>query len=212
MGKRKWVVGEMTREAKRPDVPEADMSTVYKDVRASLMRFAARYFRRPQEIEDVVQEAFVKVIEAQHRREIREPRAYLFRTTRNLALSALGRSDHRLTDTIGELLPELELLQGPTLERQYESEQRFDAFCRAVRRLPTQAQRVYILRRVYGFTLKETAEHLNITVKTVEAHQAKAMVRCADYMVEEELLGERKGSTPVTPLRAVSGAKENDYD
>ena len=191
MGKRKWVVGEMTREAKRPDVPEADMSTVYKDVRASLMRFAARYFRRPQEIEDVVQEAFVKVIEAQRRREIREPRAYLFRTTRNLALSTLDRSDHRLTDTIGELLPELELLQGPTLEQQYESEQRLDAFCRAVRRLPTQAQRVYILRRVYGFTLKETAEHLNITVKTVEAHQSKSDGQVCGLYGRRRILGER---------------------
>ena len=202
----------MTKEAKRPDRQKADMSKVYMDVRASLLRFAARYFRRPQEIEDVVQEAFVKVIEAQHRREIREPRAYLFRTTRNLALSALGRSDYRLTDTIGELLPELEPLQGPTLEQQYESEQRFDAFCRAVRRLPIQAQRVYILRRVYGFTLKETAQHLGITVKTVESHQTKAMVRCADYMAEEEWLGERKENPSMATLRVIDGAqgKEND--
>ena len=185
MGKRKWVVGEMTREAKRPDVAEADMAAIYKDLRALLMRFASRYFQRPQEIEDVVQEAFVKVIEAQHDREIREPRSYLFKTARNLAISELRSGHHRLTDTVGELLPELEILQTPTLEREFESKQRFDVFCRAVRRLPTQGQRVYILRRVYGYTQKETAEYLGITVKTVEAHQAKAMVRCADYMAEE---------------------------
>ena len=172
-----------------PGGREVDMAEVYKDLRVSLMRFASRYFRRPQEIEDVVQEAFVKVIEAQHRRDIREPRAYLFKTTRNLALSELDRCDNRLTDTIGELLPELELLQTPTMEQQFESRQRFDIFCRAVRRLPTQGQRVYILRRVYGFSLKETAEHLGIKVKTVEAHLTKALVRCADYMAEEELLG-----------------------
>ena len=56
---------------------------------------------------------------------------------------------------------------------------------RAVRRLPVQGRRVYILRRVYGYSQKETADYLGITVKTVEAHQAKAMVRCADYMAEE---------------------------
>jgi RNA polymerase sigma factor (sigma-70 family) len=192
-----------------PDGQETDMAQVYKDLRASLMRFASRYFRRPQEIEDVVQEAFVKVIEAQHQREIREPRSYLFRTTRNLALSELDRCDNRLTDTIGDLLPELELLQTPPLEQQFESRQRFDAFCRAVRRLPTKGRRVYILRRVYGFTQKETAEHLGITIKTVEAHQAKAMVRCADFMAEEELAGNKNGGEGFTRRNKTESAWEN---
>ena len=97
------------------------MAAIYKDLRALLMRFASRYFQRPQEVEDVVQEAFVKVIEAQHRRGIREPRSYLFKTARNLAISELRSSHHRLTDTVGELLPELELLQTPTMEQQFES-------------------------------------------------------------------------------------------
>lgn len=195
-----------------PDGRESDMAAIYIDLRASLMRFASKYFRRPQEIEDVVQEAFVKVIEAQHKREIREPRAYLFKTTRNLALSELDRGHNRLTDTIGGLLPELELLQTPTMEQQFESRQRFEIFCRAVRRLPTQAQRVYILRRVYSFTLKETAEYLGISVKTVEAHQTKAMVRCADYMAEEELTGGKKLSPHVAQQKRESRAKEKSHD
>ncbi len=201
---------------KQPLIPperlESDMAVIYKDLRALLMRFASRYFRRPQEIEDVVQEAFVKVIEAQRDRDIREPRSYLFKTTRNLALSELDRGYNRLTDTVGDLLPELELLQTPTMEQQFESRQRFEAFCRAVRRLPTQGQRVYILRRVYGFTLKETAEYLGITVKTVEAHQAKAMVRCADYMVEEELAGESRKRAHLVQKNRESGAKEYSND
>ncbi len=149
-----------------PGGREVDMAEVYKDLRASLMRFASRYFRRPQEIEDVVQEAFVKVIEAQHRRDIREPRAYLFKTTRNLALSELDRCDNRLTDTIGELLPELELLQTPTMEQQFESRQRFDTFCRAVRRLPTQgpaciytASRLWVLFKRDGRALRYKSEN-----------------------------------------------------
>lgn len=198
----------------QPRIPpkgrESDMAAIYKDVRASLMRFASRYFQRPQEIEDVVQEAFVKVIEAQHDREIREPRSYLFKTARNLAISELRSGHHRLTDTIGELLPELDLLQTPTLEQEFESKQRFEVFCRAVRRLPVQGRRVYILRRVYGYTQKETAEYLGITVKTVEAHQAKAMVRCADY-IAEETVGLNASSTVAQHTRK-GRAKEHSND
>lgn len=195
-----------------PERQETDMAAIYRDLRASLMRFASRYFRRPQEVEDVVQEAFVKVIEAQHERDIREPRSYLFKTTRNLALSELDRGHNRLTNTLGSLVPELELLQTPTMEQQFESRQRFDVFCRAVRRLPVQAQRVYILRRVYGFTLKETADYLDITVKTVEAHQAKAMVRCADYMAEAESAGGQQGNLHRAQYKGKDGAREQCND
>jgi len=194
-----------------PEDRESDMAGIYKDLRASLMRFASRYFWRPQEVEDVVQEAFVKVIEAQHEREIREPRSYLFKTARNLAISELRSGQHRLTDTIGELLPELDLLQTPTLEQEFESRQRFDVFCRAVRRLPAQGRRVYILRRVYGYTQKETAEYLGITVKTVEAHQAKAMVRCADYMAEEAAI-EQQGNSTVAKQKRKGSAREHSND
>lgn len=195
-----------------PERAESDMAAIYKDVRASLMRFASRYFRRPQEVEDVVQEAFVRVIEAQHDRGVREPRSYLFKTTRNLAINELRQGHNRLTDTLGGLLPELELLQTPTMEQQFESSQRFDVFCRAVRRLPKQGQRVYILRRVYGFTLKETAEYLGITVKTVEAHQAKAMVRCADYMAEEENISSNQGSSSLARHQGGRSAREQCND
>ena len=176
---------------KQPPTPpngrELDVTAIYRESRAALMRFASKYFRRPQEVEDVVQEAFVRVIKAKHQqRGIREPRSYLFRIVHNLAVNELERNEDRLTEKIGELLPELDILQTPSMEEQFESYQRFETFCRAVRRLPKKNQRVYILRRVYGFTLKETAEYLGISTKTVEAHQAKAMVKCADYMAEKE--------------------------
>ena len=74
----------------------------------------------------------------------------------------------------------------PTMEEQFESQERFELFCRAVRQLPIKCQRVYILRRVYGYTQIEIAEQMGISIKTVEAHLTKAIVRCTDYMDEQE--------------------------
>ena len=169
---------------------QADMASVYGEIRLSLMRFASRYFKRPQEIEDVVQEAFVKVIEAQRKRDIDSPRAYLYRTTRNLALSQLDKSAYKLTDTLGDLLPESELMHTATLEQQFESQQRFELFCRAIRQLPVKCQRVYILRRVYGYSQREIAERMDVSIKTVEAHLTKAITRCTDYMEAEDAANE----------------------
>lgn len=175
---------------KKDNSKKADMAHVYGEMRLSLMRFASRYFKRPQEIEDVVQEAFVKVIEAQRSRSIDSPQAYLYRTTRNLALSQLDKSAYKLTDTLGEIMPESVHLQTPTLEEQFESQQRFEQFCRAIRQLPVKCQRVYILRRVYGFSQKEIAQRLDVSVKTVEAHLTKAITRCTDYMDAEDAANE----------------------
>lgn len=166
---------------------EWGVTGVYNELRNSLMRFANRYFKRPQEIEDVVQEAFVKVIEARQTRDIEYPNSYLYQTVKNLALKQLDKSDYKLTDTLGDLLPESVCKAGPSLEDQFETRQKFELFCRAVRALPIKCQRVYILRKVYGFSVKEIAAKMEISSKTVEAHLTKAIVRCTDFIDADEL-------------------------
>ncbi len=146
-----------------------------------LMKFASRFFRRPEDIEDVVQEAFVRTLEAErHDTTIRVARSYLFRVVRNLALNELARSDDRLTDALHEYDPAM--VNGVDIERQVESSERFELFCRAVARLPDVCRRAFVLRRVYGFSQREIADHLGISIKTVEAHLAKGIVRCTDFM------------------------------
>ena len=179
-------IGGVKKNGESETADSLDIAHVYTELRSSLMRFAFRYFKTPQEIEDVVQEAFVKVVEAQHQRDIQHPKSYMFQTVKNLALKQLDKSDYRLTDTVGDLLPESVLIETPTMEEQFESRQRFELFCRAVRQLPIKCQRVYILRRVYGFSQKEIAERMGISLKTVEAHLTKAIVRCTDYMELED--------------------------
>lgn len=166
-----------------------NVDSIYRRLRRSMMRYVARYFRRPQDIEDVVQEAFVRVIEAQQARGARVNDAYFYRTARNLALNRLARSEHRLTDTVGDLLEQTVILEGPTLEEQFESSERFELFCRAVRQLPIKCRRVFILRRIYGLSHKEIAERMGISVKTVEVHLTKAIVRCTEYMEADGAMG-----------------------
>lgn len=161
---------------------QADLGQMYHRLSASLARYASRYFKKHQEVEDVVQEAFVRVLEAKHKRQVNVTGPYLYRTVHNLALKTLDKSDYKLTDTVGDLLPPSVLLETPTMEEQFESRERFELFCRAVRQLPLKCQRVFILRRVYGLSPGEIAERMGISIKTVEVHLTKAIVRCTDYM------------------------------
>ena len=167
-----------------PHSQQSGLVQLYKELHSSLMRFAFRYFKRPQDIEDVVQEAFVKVIEAQQDREIRHLRSYMYQTVKNLSLKKLDKSEYRLTETVGEFTEDMTALLSISLEEQFESRQKMDLFCQTVRRLPKKCQRSYILRRVYGLSYKEIAEKMDISVKTVEHHLTKAALRCT-LMIDE---------------------------
>lgn len=172
--------------------PRLQMTRTYLELRTALMRFAYRYFKTSQEIEDVVQEAFVKVIEAQQKREILHPKSYIYQTVKNLSLKRLDTSDYRLTDTAGDILPESVLLESATLEDQFESQQRFELFCQAVRQLPVKCQRVYIMRRVCGYSQKQIAEKMGITVTTIHCGYRLTPFTAAQLLLcSVQLAGER---------------------
>ena len=175
-----------------------DFSVFYGEMRRSLLRVASRYFRNaPHDVEDVVQEAFVKVMETQKSRDIRAPDAYIYAATRNLAISALKKCAYRLNDALGDSTDEAVVSEEPLPDAVFESRERFQLACRAVRELPPKRRRAFVLVRVYGLSYKEVAEQMKISVRTAEAHVARGIVECTEFMNMVESKGrERPDSRP----------------
>ena len=176
---------------KEPDRPRGtsstlDMECIYLEIRATLTRYVSRYFKRSQEAEDVVQEAFVKVIQAQKQRDIQSPKSYLFRTARNLSLAQISKTSYKLTDEVSDILTDSELHMTKTMEEEFEVRENFEVFCSAVRNLPVKCRRIFVLCRVYGFSQKEVALRMGITLSAVEGHLTRATRRCADFMEAQQ--------------------------
>lgn len=159
-----------------------EYESIYSEIRSSLMRFAGRYFKRPHEVEDVVQEAFVKVLEAAQSRTIETPKSYIYQTAKNLALKEISKNSHKLTDLVGDFSDEEVSLSGPSLEQEYESREQLALVLEAVRELPPKCQRAFVLKRIYGYSQKEIADEMGISVKTVEIHLTRAILHCTEFM------------------------------
>lgn len=155
----------------------------------TLRRRLARAVSRivpPRDIEDIVQETYVRVCQVAQPETIRHPRSFLYKTARNLALDHAKRAEFRLSDSLDdESDPDrhLDALHaGDETYDQVAAKQEFEFFCEAVRQLPVQCRRAFVLRKVYGYSQKEIAEALNLSENTVEKHIAYGIKRCGYFM------------------------------
>src|SRR6188768_3829800 len=83
--------------------PEKDgVASIYLACR-SLMAGVVRRIVRRHDVEDILQEAFIRSFEAESRQTIHDARAFLLRTARNLALDHVSRAAYRRTGSLDGL-------------------------------------------------------------------------------------------------------------
>lgn len=164
-----------------PRKPEG-LESIYLSCRGLLAR-AVRRIVRPHDVEDILQEAFMRSFEAEHQMPIRDARAFLLRTATNLALNHVARAEYRRTAPL-EGLDEATTIDAtvPLPDQQADAEQRFLAFCRVVGSFPEQCQRVFVLKKVYGLSQEEIAVRLGISTSTVEKHIARGLLLCRERL------------------------------
>jgi RNA polymerase sigma factor (sigma-70 family) len=138
----------------------------------------------PSEIDDLVQESFLRLLRVRERAPVFYPRALLLGIARNAALDLHRRRRTARTNDIGENawydVPD----NGPSTQEIVSLRQENLLLEEAIRDLPGRCREVLLLRRLEGFSQKEVASRLNISVKTVEAQLTRALKRCASYMAK----------------------------
>lgn len=167
---------------------------VFVNIKARLSRFLVSMVP-PRDVEDIIQETYVRMCKAENKTLIKDSESFMFRTARNLALDYLKRAETRLTsgvDDVDEILLEE---YDPTFG-QIASDEEFGIFCAAIRELPKQSQRAFILKKVYGYSLKEIMLEMDLGQPTVESHIVSATKKCVQYMrnYNVELSGKKVGS------------------
>lgn len=158
--------------------------------RVALQRYLRKFTSGAEEVDDLVQETYVRVCALPQEQVVDSPRALVFRIARNLAVDRARQLSAQATDPVADFEPLNVSSPVSTPEEQADAHRRFESFCAIVEELPPICRRVFVLRKVYQLSHEEIAEVLGMAHSTIEKHVAKGLTRCRDRLRELQLLDE----------------------
>jgi len=171
--------------------------------RAELTGFLCRILRSADDAAEVSQEAYLKVYLALQQDTAREhcPKALLYTTARNLAISRLRHQ--KVIDRSALAVTVNQELQAErrSPEQFASSSEDLRDLLRVVNQLPPKCRQVLLLRMLEGLSQKEIAARLSIAVSTVEKHLAKALHSSRNAMAELKLSRSQEGAVPLLVTR-----------
>lgn len=148
------------------------------------------------DIDDLVQESYVRLIRAKEAGKVGHAKAYLFTTARNAALDFFRRRKIVSIEAVGDLADSTVLDDRPSAADTVSKQQELDLLAEAVRGLPERCRQTLTLRLLYGLSHKEIAAELKVSEHTVKAQLAKGMRRCTAYFEERGLLNPSRSNPP----------------
>lgn len=161
------------------------ISRVFLENNVFLKRFLRRFVASEYDIEDIIQEVYIKAHHAEQEKEIEQPRAYLFRIAKNLALDELKKSSRVMTKYIEECVASIPVENTETMESEAEANESLTRYCEAIDKLPAKCKQIYIMRKVHGLKQKDIATELGISLSSVEKHLKLGGAFCHHYITSK---------------------------
>lgn len=170
-------------DASRTDPRRSRLDEVVRRYYAPLLSFFRRRTRNSPDVEDLVQQVFLRLSQHPHVGAIHNPDAYIFQTAANALRDHARRTTIRRRHLIEAIaagadgpgaarsaLPPERLLQGQESMAQLVA---------ALRELPERTRDIFMLRCFEGLKHAEIARLHGISVRATEKHFAKALAHLA---------------------------------
>ncbi len=149
---------------------------------AQLKAYLRHAFPAVRDVEDLVQESYLRIWRSRAAQPIHSAKAFLFRVARNLALNLVDRQRASPVVVVGDLarLPVLE--DRPGIVETVGKNEKLQLLVQALATLPPRCREITVLRKLKGIPQKQIAADLGIAEKTDEEQVARGVKRCEEYL------------------------------
>jgi RNA polymerase sigma-70 factor (ECF subfamily) len=149
---------------------------------AELRNMLRRICSGPAEVDDVIQEAYFKVLQMTSVDHVREPKGFLVRITKNIVFDRMRRDAIVSIESVANL-EDLEIPDtAPSPERVALARAELRWVIGLIENLPIRCKEVFRARRIYGLSQIETAETLGISEGIVEKETMRGMELISDMI------------------------------
>ncbi|MEM0986323.1 MAG: sigma-70 family RNA polymerase sigma factor [Pseudomonadota bacterium] len=180
------VSAQQTEPSTKRQSDHNDITALYRDHSAELIASLRKAFGAgPPDPEDVAQQAFQKLIEREDRSDIRDLKAFLWRTARNTFLKAVSKNGVRSRHDF-----EVEHLFFPargddsTPERVLEVKEELKAINEVLRQMPEKRRHAFLLHKVEGLSVAAVARRLGISRTPAQKHITRAAHQIEVHLTE----------------------------
>jgi RNA polymerase sigma-70 factor (ECF subfamily) len=146
-------------------------------------------FPAVRDVDDVVQESYLRVWKVRATQPIESAKAFLFRVARNVALDALRKTRNSPLDQGRDFAASCVLDSEPDAATALITKELIHHLADALVELPDRWRQVLVLHKLKGMPQKEVAACLGLSDRTVEKYCLKGMARCADFMRARGIAG-----------------------
>lgn len=156
-----------------------------------LKSYLRSQFPSVRDVEDVVQESYLRIWKARASQPIQSAKAFLFKVARNLALNVVQHERVSPIDVVADLsaLPVLE--DGPNAADAVCTREEILLLADGIEALPPRCREIFILRRIKSVPQKEIARRLGISEQTVQVQVQRGVKRCAEFLRRHGINGGR---------------------
>ena len=149
----------------------------------ALMRFLYRNWQdNSSEVNDLSQEVLARVYAAAQKERPIRIKSFIFATARNLLCDMIRREQVVRIEAVMDIEALNVINEEVGIEEQISSRQELKHLQVALESLPGNCRKVVELRRVWGYSQKETANQLGITEAAVEAHIQRGVLRLSEAL------------------------------
>jgi len=146
-------------------------------------------FPAVRDVEDVIQESYLRVCKAAASQRIRSAKSFLFTVARRLAIDHVRHGRISPIESVGHLAALSVIEDKSDLIADVGRRERLDLLAEAISELPTRCREVFIVYKIRGVSRKAAAAQLRLSEKTVEVHTARAMRHCEAFFRRKGVKG-----------------------